>query len=1369
MDNGEKEVILQFNYAIASSQAYYVDLTHMNDSERWLGINTGSVDEYWQWNEPVAEIELNLAENIKNSGNVKLEFNLKATKTDNKPCNAFGIVMAEGYKGAALSFWDTRNENDGIKIHNLVGKKLAWNYYSADEAATLKWLETAVYGENGADIRAVRAGNTIKFFAMKDGKWVAFRSLACPADALTDIRFMGAGSDFVISGISFEEYTEQTKNYSAKLTVLDKEDNKVVLPEGAKGLLIAGDASYEVALTQNADGDYEFAGDFLPGLYSLSILGAFNGYSSAEVHIADEMNDATIKYGEYANPTVYDPNKADGEQLADCITVNDGKLAIAGNKQGGFWQWGNGNTVPAATLNLSDEIKASRNVRVDFKLKATNPNNQPNNAFGIAMTEFHNGAALSFWNVNNENDGISVHDLKGTWLGEDGWGDDKAGTFKWLETAIYGSGAYFRVERKGADITVSARNGNEWVEIHAAECYEYAETMVKFMGIGSDYDISGIRVRIPGEGDIAEYSIDAAFDGNSHGYRINVEPTVEEGEMATLIIETSDATAAWSYFPNAITINGDPVDFDTVTVESLGANRVRYTLAIENVMENLNVVVTVENGVKRNYSAAANNSAWGTVECDMENDGFEYYWNDACALTITAEAGYRLKSIIFGEGDSAQTVTEGWTKDGLVYGYTFIVEGDIKIEAVFEATPAVAFGGVKINALDKADAPVTLGEGAKLLLNGDYDYELALTKNEDGTYSAAAQNVYVGKYAYSITGVNYGYGAATVEITEDTVEITLKFGEIATVREENINYDDHGMPYVNLKDLVAVTDDTVKINTSKINETKMDGFYRWNSSVPEASLTLSEQAKNSANVQLEFNLKAVSPNDQPNNAFGIVMAEGYKGVNMSFWNTTNEVDGVLCRALKGCMLGNDEFGDDKNNVNDWVEVLAYGENGVNIRAIRRGASIKFFACNADGVWIKLFETSCAADAKTDIKFLGMGSDYTVSAINVTLPQEPLTVNATVSAEASGTIATDAAEYFANEECTVTVTAAANYELKQLAIGDTVLTSGWTQKENVYTYSFILTGDVNVAATLEDVSAAVNFNVTGEGLTDETVIKLTAKKDGTIIEFAKSEGVSKLIPGEYEVFVYGYKVETITVPADGGDVNVALVKTIAYASANDTKNEITVNDTDKTITITGNGLQDREPNQRKINAEYVISEEAKNSAYLTLTFNVKAAKKDNRGGNDWVGSRFGVQIGEGEIGFMVFPRNNQSGTASDVAQLIPETNLALNPDRDGKTENKWHGDDSNLAWLAEKLFSADGVNFKVVRADGVIHIYAQNGEDWVQLDVIGTKGETETAKAGDLTIGDEVKNRIIFTAGGDNWTFSDIEVSTAAEGGSEVTE
>ena len=176
----------------------------------------------------------------------------------------------------------------------------------------------------------------------------------------------------------------------------------------------------------------------------------------------------------------------------------------------------------------------------------------------------------------------------------------------------------------------------------------------------------------------------------------------------------------------------------------------------------------------------------------------------------------------------------------------------------------------------------------------------------------------------------------------------------------------------------------------------------------------------------------------------------------------------------------------------------------------------------------------------------------------------------------------------------------------------------------------------------------------------------------------------------------------------------------------------------------------------------LTDEQKNSTGLTLTFTVKGTKKDNRFGDDWAASRFGVQLGEGALGFFVFARNNSAPTAADIVKL-PENSLGMNG-----VEHKWHGDDTALAWLTAAAFSENGLQMKVERKNGVISVYAKNGENWVLLSEDeqnknngGTANENPSS-GGDLTIANNVLNEIKFLGGGDHWTFSDISVTLPAE-------
>ena len=508
-DGNEQDVVLQYNRASATAHSYLIDLNHMNDAEPYFAINASVTDGFMWWNSPVPEITLKLADEVKNSKNVKLEFNLKASSANNQPNNAFGIVMAEDCRGIALSLWNTENETDGIKLHNLSGRKLGADGYGADEAATLKWLEDAIYGENGVDIRVVRAGGTIKYFAKNaDGKYICFKADVCPADAQTEIRFMGAGSDFIIKNFEVDgNYTETAVAYSATLTVLDAEENNVTLEAGAKALLISGATSYETALTANTDGTYAISGNFVPGLYTVSILGKISGYTSAEVQVGDASTTAVqLTLGDYAVATKYHHTNNHG--MGECdfetlIDIDETQIKINtaeanGKVVDGFWCWNS--PVPEAVLVLSDEaMNVNATVMLELNLKAATPNDMPNNAFGIVMTSAYKGVNMSFWNTTNDVDGVICRALKGCLLGNDEFSDDKDNTNDWIEVLAYGeNGVNIRAIRNGTTIEFWAENTTGatagWVKIFETTCGENDKTDIKFLGMGSDYTVSNIVV-----------------------------------------------------------------------------------------------------------------------------------------------------------------------------------------------------------------------------------------------------------------------------------------------------------------------------------------------------------------------------------------------------------------------------------------------------------------------------------------------------------------------------------------------------------------------------------------------------------------------------------------------------------------------------------------------------------------------------------------------------------------------------------------------------------------------------------------------------------------------------------------------------------
>ena len=267
------------------------------------------------------------------------------------------------------------------------------------------------------------------------------------------------------------------------------------------------------------------------------------------------------------------------------------------------------------------------------------------------------------------------------------WMENHGGSFTLCDEsgAVYASMVYrSRGEADDPnDIIVFNLDTSEWAD------GEIRDFILRFSGVGfNQLPFAGLQLLGATEAvDAALHSVSISFqDDAAHGYTAYVDHTgFATNGTVVLTIETSDAAAAWSFFPASITVNGEEM-FDKAERESLGANRCRYTLTITGGAEDMDIVITVGTGTPVSYSASVEDETGGTVVCDMENAGKVYYWNDLCTLTITAQAGYRLEKIVLGETE----VTEGWTsttnEDGTtVYIYAFTVTGDITATVHFAA------------------------------------------------------------------------------------------------------------------------------------------------------------------------------------------------------------------------------------------------------------------------------------------------------------------------------------------------------------------------------------------------------------------------------------------------------------------------------------------------------------------------------------------------------------------------------------------------------------------------------------------------------------------------------------------------------------
>lgn len=798
---------------------------------------------------------------------------------------------------------------------------------------------------------------------------------------------------------------------------------------------------------------------------------------------------------------------------------------------------------------------------------------------------------------------------------------------------------------------------------------------------------------------------------------------------------------------------------------------------------------------KVTVTASVNDEAMGTVALDS-TDG-KYFSGTQVTVTVTANAGYVLKSITVGD----EEVTEGWTTGGNVYTYTFTVSAsNTAVVATFEELQVWESATLTLNGVAE-NTEVKLFDGLDTI---------TATADANGVVTFTDNNK-ISKKVYTVTVGNIVFNVDFT--TESSIRKT-----IATVNVDDFKAKDNyneGAKVIDMGGAKNSTDYVVTFNL-KTNSTAAGWQQRWSLLLinGDGSTTTGIGCIGmNNNVLTVWGATGASPDDA-NQVFKgddksikfDELVHGANGVNMKVVRHGSkatmyfELNGEWIEMLSvtlgsgetnlkfACSYGVEwQISDMAINyvsefdylVNASIEGDAHGYK-VNVVQTAGGATVVIQTNNPDAAW-SYFPNAITVNGKpidfSTVTKESLGANrckYTFTLditentdIVVTVDNGTLVdYNASVNDDAMGKIECDmeinynSTDYYWNDLCTFTVTANEGYELESIVIGegDTQVTitkdsaNGWTQNGKVYTYSHLVTGDIKVVAnfkakTLVEVTPTITAKdtdgTTDYALTDE-VITFTSEDGNNVYTYTCGTTTTlNMAPATYKVTCYGFADTTVTVSAAGGEIVFNLVKVIAHA----TSDEITIDSANGTIAIKGNGADDRR-NHRDISADLVLTEEQQTSENLTLTFNVRSTDfNPSASGNDeWAANRFGVQIGTGEIGFFLFLRDTSS---SDVVKL--PGSLDINP---SGPEQKWHDGDPALSWINAAAQSDAGLNFKVVRANGVIRIYAQNGEEWVRLDEGGT--------AGDLTIGNDVKNEIKFLATGNSYTFSDISVSTAVE-------
>lgn len=425
-------------------------------------------------------------------------------------------------------------------------------------------------------------------------------------------------------------------------------------------------------------------------IYSAQII---SGYATADVRLAVFVENATNGYEipfEISTDVDAILNAAkDPHNVLSVLgkwTVTDTTLAATGDSYAEF---------------APTEVSAKESLKINIAAKNSNHNNHTQ---GL-IYRFDNGKWLAARIEHKINDKGEVTESYIQYSQDPLLPSDGGHLKGWTlvhnlsdteRTAFAGDGVELQLVRDGKCIYVMLGGnvidkvvlGDEYAEMDGV----IAATIQGGTGTAFAYEYkTGENVTVP-----QIYAVSASFDGAANGYAITLDKNVvaKDGKVTLTLRSDPDTLgwSSWSKFPTKISVNGVETELTVADFVSDGANKLHYTKELT-ITADTEIKVTIAQGTQVAYNASVNDAAMGSVKCDMETSNYEYYWNDGCTLTITAEEGYELESLVIGEGENQVTITtegeDGWKKEGQVYTYSHLVTGDIKVVANFKAvTPA---------------------------------------------------------------------------------------------------------------------------------------------------------------------------------------------------------------------------------------------------------------------------------------------------------------------------------------------------------------------------------------------------------------------------------------------------------------------------------------------------------------------------------------------------------------------------------------------------------------------------------------------------------------------------------------------------------
>ena len=338
--------------------------------------------------------------------------------------------------------------------------------------------------------------------------------------------------------------------------------------------------------------------------------------------------------------------------------------------------------------------------------------------------------------------------------------------------------------------------------------------------------------------------------------------------------------------------------------------------------------------------------------------------------------------------------------------------------------------------------------------------------------------------------------------------------------------------------------------------------------------------------------------------------------------------------------------------------LAQLQAGVKFRIIKAGTQITLYAAGADGSYVQIAATSCAAEAENEFSFRGSYDTWQVSGISSTDVEYTAEVPPTSTQE--GTEA-----YFKDAEGNY-------YDI--------------TGKE--------IEAPVKIPVLIENVK--ITLTLEGEGTFTAEDIAITDAA-GAQVEFSVEGNVislkGDLRTGEYTITcsVPFYSAPAKFTIVAGDEQNYTASIALDYARIDVAGSASQIDSENETITL--GGMMNTDPNapsKATLNPAYGAADDI---WFFDFTVKQTVATKD---GGGW--RRFSVTTTDSNVGFLFIYDTDDTKAAVGTVRAIAQDNLAGDADQIDLPE---------FCNTLEQLQA--GVKFRIVRANEYLTLYAYNAD------------------------------------------------------------